>query len=317
MQSIDNQNKITIAVVMATYNGAQFIAQQLDSILKQKIDDFYINIYISDDSSIDDTWGIISAYESSCSNIKIVLNESDHGPANNFINALRLTNDEQYYIFADQDDVWFDTKVACLYRAAEQKMDNYKPGLVYCNAEVNDKTLSKCHKNLYESNYKQVNNFNDLLFMNGGVQGASMIINKKMKLEILSYRSYIYMHDQLATYLGVLHNNIFYIPNVLMNYRQHDNNVIGSNVGFINKFKKLITTPLLNEKSCQFIFGFCKTYSNLIPDRDFIKLKLVSNIENSGRKLLFMAIYNDIKINGSRMQLIIKIFLKTLFFKVN
>lgn len=42
-----------VAVLLATYNGAPFLQEQLDSLLKQTYKDF--NIYISYDGSIDKT----------------------------------------------------------------------------------------------------------------------------------------------------------------------------------------------------------------------------------------------------------------------
>ena len=53
----DNSTPLTVSVVMCTYNGKQFLREQMDSILAQ---DYPLHeIIVQDDRSTDDTWDIL------------------------------------------------------------------------------------------------------------------------------------------------------------------------------------------------------------------------------------------------------------------
>ena len=54
-------NKPTVAILMATYNGEKYISQQIDSILNQS--EVNVHFYISDDGSTDNTLNIIQDYK--------------------------------------------------------------------------------------------------------------------------------------------------------------------------------------------------------------------------------------------------------------
>jgi glycosyltransferase involved in cell wall biosynthesis len=90
---------------MATYNGARFIKEQIDSILIQlKAND---ELIISDDRSTDSTIQIIKSYNDP--RIKLFIHERPGGPTENFSNALEKATGD-FIFLADQDDVWLEQK---------------------------------------------------------------------------------------------------------------------------------------------------------------------------------------------------------------
>ena len=92
----------TASVAMAVYNGEKYLAQQIDSILKQLLDDD--ELVISYDESQDGTWALISEYAEADSRVRIVRN-STPGVVGNFNNAIRACHKDSVFI-SDQDDVW-------------------------------------------------------------------------------------------------------------------------------------------------------------------------------------------------------------------
>jgi len=97
-----------VSVVMATYNGEEFIREQLDSILNQTYPIY--EIIIHDDCSTDSTVGIIREYISKHDIIKLRVNDSNIGVNENFRRAtMEATGD--LICFSDQDDIWFPDKV--------------------------------------------------------------------------------------------------------------------------------------------------------------------------------------------------------------
>lgn len=95
-----------VSVALASYNGKQFIGEQLDSILAQlEIND---ELVISDDGSTDGTWELVVERAKADSRIKPVRNEGS-GVVDNFNSALARCTGEVVFI-SDQDDVWLPGK---------------------------------------------------------------------------------------------------------------------------------------------------------------------------------------------------------------
>lgn len=96
-----------ISVCIATYNGALYIKEQLNSILPQLSDND--EIIISDDHSTDDTLQIIRSINDK--RIKIFINQGEKGYTPNFENTLQKALGE-YIFLCDQDDIWMENKVS-------------------------------------------------------------------------------------------------------------------------------------------------------------------------------------------------------------
>ncbi|HBI7723370.1 TPA: glycosyltransferase, partial [Escherichia coli] len=173
--------KEMVAIVLASYNGQLYIKEQVLSILNQSYQ--YIKLYCSDDGSTDGTIDYLKEYQKN--NIVIAKNDGKKGPAYNFINGLKLVGDEKYIIFSDQDDVWMPEKVSTLKSYADKLLNNDKPGAIYCDALIVDHSLTQLGKRMYGEHHICPTKISELLYLNGGVQGASMLINRKMMDEML------------------------------------------------------------------------------------------------------------------------------------
>ena len=101
---------VQVAILLATYNGEKFIEKQLDSLLGQSFQQF--KIYIHDDGSNDKTLEIIRSYESQFPGKFVIFEEeSKHlGAAFSFMWLLNRV-EAPYYMFCDQDDIWFPQKI--------------------------------------------------------------------------------------------------------------------------------------------------------------------------------------------------------------
>lgn len=109
-----------VSVCMATYNGAKFIKEQVDSILNQEFKDnegVEMEIVVSDDMSTDGTVAILKSYNDP--RIRIYLHRSEHHPkyakemfacTENFGHAMSKAQGD-YIFLADQDDVWYPWKM--------------------------------------------------------------------------------------------------------------------------------------------------------------------------------------------------------------
>lgn len=95
-----------ISVCIATYNGANYIVEQVDSILCQIGDSD--EIVVCDDQSSDDTIAILAGYNDR--RIRIYRNEARLGHVRNFEKAMSLTKGD-YIFLSDQDDIWLPDRV--------------------------------------------------------------------------------------------------------------------------------------------------------------------------------------------------------------
>ena len=119
-----------VQILMSTYNGEEFVREQLDSILAQSYPD--VDILIRDDGSQDDTFVILKEYEERHSNIRAYQGENI-GVNKSFFELLRKSNQEAAYIgFCDQDDYWLPEKIE---KAAEQ-LERLDGPALYCSAKT-------------------------------------------------------------------------------------------------------------------------------------------------------------------------------------
>ncbi len=95
-----------ISVCMATYNGEKFIQKQVQSILSQL--NYIDELIIIDDASMDNTVKLMKKFKDA--RVKIINNSRNMGSIFSFNKALSLANGE-YIFLADQDDIWYQTKV--------------------------------------------------------------------------------------------------------------------------------------------------------------------------------------------------------------
>lgn len=104
-----------ITIVMASYNGAAYLGAQLDSILRQSLDDW--RLLVSDDGSTDATRELLNHYANGPMSGRLqVIDGPGRGATANFLHLIGRTDPDSWIAFADQDDSWRPEKLA---RAAE------------------------------------------------------------------------------------------------------------------------------------------------------------------------------------------------------
>lgn len=277
-------------VIMSSYNGAQFIKEQIDSILSQVGID--LHIYIRDDGSSDNTCDIIEQY----GNEKITLEKGKNmGAKDSFLYALEKAPNADYYAFSDQDDVWEKDK---LIKAIEllEKVDITAPSL-YCG--------SVC---LVDKNLKPINTVKRkhcafrirAAFLHGAISstaGCVMVFNKKLKDLISIYHpvSFI-MHDYwikqvcLAVGGAVIMDSKPYIK-----YRQHGNNSVGGKKGLLESIQRRIRFNLKIEKNCRskMFAEILQTYGKLMPEDNRERCRIVCEYKQSFKNKVRLLKFSD------------------------
>jgi glycosyltransferase involved in cell wall biosynthesis len=208
-----------LSVCMSTYNGAQFVVRQLDTVLKQLSPDD--EVIVVDDRSKDNTVQIIR--DTYGSRVEVNVNEKNLGAIKSFERAISLAKGDILFL-CDQDDLWEDDKVAMVRKAfVEQKAD-----LAIHDALVVDGNLEIINPSWNDFNH---NNISQGIFGNilkNAYTGAFMAFKKELVSEILPFPAKIEMHDQwIALVCMMKKKKIVFIEQPLMKYVRHGGNVTG------------------------------------------------------------------------------------------
>ena len=239
----------SVRIMMATYNGENYLAEQIESIIGQTYTNW--SMIIQDDQSTDSTWDILEQYASEDKRISIRKSpEKNHGA---FYNFHSIANQDKtsgikfdYYMFSDQDDIWDKDKIERLIEYIKQ-YDESKPVLVYADMRVIDQNGMKSFSSVREASGLHYKNKYSLFFSHI-IHGCNLIMNRRNFesvpiIDINEKIVKILSHDNLnAKYAGIL-GNVFAYPGITMSYRRHGENVTADQCGYsIKRIIKRIAT---------------------------------------------------------------------------
>ncbi|MCD8338562.1 MAG: glycosyltransferase family 2 protein [Lachnospiraceae bacterium] len=221
-----------LSVAMCTHNGAEYIRDQLDSILSQALP--ISEIVICDDDSEDDTLGIIEEYKTDYQDTdwKIYRNRPALGVTSNFEKAISLCTGDIIFT-SDQDDVWYEKKVSRMIQAFEE---NPKAVLVFCNADVTEADTTMIRGEFWKTipfDETQRNKFltgdvYDVLRRHNVVTGAMMAMKRDFALQCMPFPKGGMLHDDWLALCAPVYGGIVPVDERLIAYRQHGNNEVGA-----------------------------------------------------------------------------------------
>jgi len=228
----------TVHILLATFNGARFLKEQLDSIAAQSHANWTLTV--SDDGSTDDTLPVVCSFSKEMLQPIRVIQGPGLGLTQNFFHLLRQvtpTDSNDLFAFCDQDDVWHASK---LDRAIDWHLSQgHQVPYLYCSKT---QYVNEMLEPLGESpGLQRPACFSNALVQNI-VSGNTMVINL-MALEgmVQIKPEHSVWHDWTA-YLAVtaMGGTVGFdnIPSLL--YRQHHANVIGSNQGLYAQLRRII-----------------------------------------------------------------------------
>ena len=224
----DNQSlRPRVSVAMATYNGARFILEQLNSIAAQTVPP--AELVVTDDASSDDTVAIVKAFaEAAAFPVRIYENAARLGYRGNFMRNVALCTSD-IIALCDQDDVWYPEKL-------EQML------APFADADV---VLAYHEAWLIDGHGKRIELARILpleaksppssLFPLRNPYGFSMLIRRELvdfsdlwPKSVDNLKTDTMMaHDQWFFFLACALGTIAFVDVPLAGYRQHDNNTYG------------------------------------------------------------------------------------------
>jgi rhamnosyltransferase len=225
-----------VAVLLATHNGRRWLPEQLDSVLAQA--DVEVEVFVRDDASTDGTAEWLAKRAASESRLTVFASDGASGSAAaNFYRLIQLApTDRQFYAFCDQDDIWVPTKLSSHVKlSAALTVDGVSSNVTSFTPDGNESLVRK------DFPQRQF----DYLLESPGPGSTFLMSNRLMALA----RDYLnspeaadppQYHDWLLYVLARAHGWAWHIDSVpTVEYRQHDANVMGANVGARSALSRL------------------------------------------------------------------------------
>jgi glycosyltransferase involved in cell wall biosynthesis len=255
-----------VSIALCTYNGENFIEEQLKSILEQSI--LPNEIVICDDRSTDNTLILI---ENTLANknvtYKIIKNQQKLGVVRNFEKAISLSNGD-YIFLCDQDDIWHENKIEVLLNY----MDNHKNiDVVFTNAYLCGDKKGKLWDLISFTKEKQKSwqengSLYTILRYKSICTAASMAIRNQAKEYLLPlYTAEDFIHDGLIAISAAINNRIDFLDQCLYSYRIHNEQWSAK----VNKDKSYSFNQMLENK-CAYLDIFIKRYN--IKDKQILNM---------------------------------------------
>lgn len=222
-----------ISVVMAVYNGENYIIEQLTSILNQTcpVDD----VIMIDDCSKDGSYVIIEKFirDNNLSNWKIIKNEHNLGYRENFKKGLSLVDGDIVFL-CDQDDRWHNDKVEKMVEVMkDDRIMSLASSFNFMNQDGKlfnvELKKGKGNNNLLEqiiTNKLTQIPLKTILKANFS-QGCTMVLRKELVQEFINKSTGKLPHDWELNIISAAKHACYYLDDPLIDYRIHDSNTIG------------------------------------------------------------------------------------------
>lgn len=203
----------TVSVALPVYNGALYLAEQLDSILQQlEAGDEIIAAY---QPSEDDSLSILQAYHAKDPRVKIIYNQG-RGITSNFDEAICHCSGDVIFL-SDQDDIWLPDKRQVVVDAFVRTGAD----LIIHNAVHTDAQLRRQEHTFFEiypigpGKWKNIKK--------PRMSGCCMAFTSSMRDKLLPLPE-IYGYDQWIAVLAEFTGKIVYLDDVLLLHRLHGEN---------------------------------------------------------------------------------------------
>ena len=270
-----------ILVLLSTYNGEQYLQEQIDSVLNQEGVDVFL--LIRDDCSSDRTVEIIKDNQHRFP-LKIKLVEGENiGCTKSFIELMRLALDlkeytPEYYAFCDQDDVWLPNKLLRSVTAL-RSMNSSLPQLFFGNSMQTDSSL---HPIQLSSSRVYKFTLGESVVSNAS-GGHTQVFNRILleKASKIPFCPYI-LHDWwIYGVCMALSGEIYHESSPLLLYRQHAANVIGLRKASLYGKVKGLLRPALPNLSYQLAKALFVGYKSELSEENAYILRLVVEYKES------------------------------------
>ncbi len=251
-----------VTIFMPTYNGEKYIYTQIESIQQQTYTNW--ELIIRDDVSTDNSVSIIQEFERNDTRITLLNdNKGNLGVCYNIDALMQYQGKGNYFMFADQDDIWLPTKIeASLKKMREiEKEAPGTPCLTYTHISFVNDAMKVCYNYKSDSLKPDSKYFLTRIIHQPWIMGCTMFFNQALlelvrPIPVTNKKMY---HDPWVGILAALTGKIGYVPSLEILHRIHATNVSAPAESFTLFFrikrgiKLLFQDTTLIERNQQFL----------------------------------------------------------------
>lgn len=234
-----------IEVLLAAYNGAAFIREQIQSILDQDYDGL-ITIHVRDDGSTDHTVALVQEmmHQPLPPQRQLCLLQRTTGVGGLSANLSALicavldsdsdSDSGRYLALADQDDIWLPYKLRLQMRAllsAETRSPAGTPLLICTDLTVVDAQLRPLHHSFWQFqklNPEWAHKWQTLLVQNMMTGCTSLFNVAAAKVIVPMPTAHGVFHDHWMATAVAYYGQVIPLAEQTVLYRQHGSNVVGA-----------------------------------------------------------------------------------------
>lgn len=240
------------SVVISSYNGAQYIEQQLESIRKQTLP--VDEVLVFDDCSSDNTVGVVNNFIkiNALDGWHIYVNKANKGWRRNFIDGMSKTTGDIVFT-CDQDDIWRSDKVETMVNIMKKN--------------TNIKVLASIYKEFFEDrttnigpirknkNLIKVELYNN--YMLNKLPGCTFAMRQEIVQYCQKYWQNDFPHDALIWRLGLFSDSLYVYTDDLIEWRKHKTSAFATEIRDLknkkNKYSWILTAIKMNDAMRAFV----------------------------------------------------------------
>ena len=259
--------QLEVSVALCTHNGARFLAEQVRSILDQT--ELPAQVVLSDDASTDGSVEIVenmwAGLGIAAPSLTVLRNQSPLGVTGNFQQAVQACSSDLIAL-SDQDDVWAPDRIE---RMVARFDESPGLGLLFTDARLLDGAGVDLGASLFEALEVSDNDLSKIrrgeafgVFLRRNlVTGATVIFRRSLLDQALPFDP-AWVHDEWLAVIAAAVSEVDWLPEKLVDYRQHGCNEIG------------VTAPTLRYKVGRVLEPRGDRYSGLAERAEHLRTRL-------------------------------------------
>lgn len=289
-----------IGVAIATYNGQNYLEEQLNSIVRQTV--VPDEIVISDDGSNDGTVDVARRFAKAHQDVVntiVITNNPKHGIGGNFEWAIKHSTCDIIFI-CGQDDVWLPEKV---HHVADVFMQSHSIEMVCHDLKCidADSNLLPQHQvnsqmiklGLKEGEIVHISRekYLDAVVSSVIISGPAAAITRSLAERCLPIPDYL-PEDWWTQFCAVADDTAYFLNETLTYYRIHNSATHSASIGLWDRIRKTSKTVRGYAKTVNELLHFstaARSYlerNDVDPEANVSAFKTIGRVEEIGNKLI-------------------------------
>jgi len=260
---------VLVSVIMPSYNQEKYLAEAINSVLNQTVQDF--ELIIVDDYSKDNSQAIIEAYRAKDRRVKPIFHSENKGIPKTYNDGIKNAQGK-FVAFLDSDDIWIETKLEKQLTVLDKNPDL----VVWSEGEIIDQNGTSTGKTFTQfenggGRKKSGDIFEELLCDDNFVFDSSIIIKKKNLPKRGFDETLTYLNDYRLIVDLAREHEFHFFKEPLAKYRVHGLNTIFSGgpiwqqdrVSMYKSFLEDFGSMISKKTKANLLFKMGRAYSEL------------------------------------------------------